>query len=191
MYAAFSTKRKKITFHQVLDVPNDDPPIIEPWHSNSEEEATQSDKVGDEGRTLTTNHQKEIAESPPQKGKKMEENISNDQQPHGTFTYNPKSHEQSTHEIAFSSHDLISAYCNGDDPLVIKAYIKGQSLWPLGVITLPLTIYDYSGRGSKTIVVDFMVVQAPSPYNAILGRPGMKKLRAIASTLHSLIKFPI
>ncbi|GKC94132.1 hypothetical protein Tco_1159574 [Tanacetum coccineum] len=52
-------------------------------------------------------------------------------------------------------------------------------------------MYDYRGRGSKTIAVEFMVVQALSPYNAILGRPGMKKLGAIASTLHALIKFPI
>ncbi|GJR53530.1 hypothetical protein Tco_1404051 [Tanacetum coccineum] len=149
---------------------------------------------------------------------------------------NQKSQEKPTHEIAFSSHDPIPSHCNGDDPLVIKAYIggtmihriyvdggssaeilydhcfqqlsatlketlqppttpligfAGQSLWPLGVITLPLTMYDYNGRGSKTIVVEFMVVQAPSPYNAILGRPGMKKLGAIASTIHALIKFPI
>ncbi|PWA39692.1 reverse transcriptase domain-containing protein [Artemisia annua] len=67
----------------------------------------------------------------------------------------------------------------------------GQPLWPLGVITLPLTMYDNNGGGSKTIVVDFLVVQAPSPYNAILGPPGMKKLGAIASTVHALLKFPI
>ncbi|GKD35338.1 reverse transcriptase domain-containing protein [Tanacetum coccineum] len=102
-----------------------------------------------------------------------------------------KNHEQQTHEIEFSSHDPIPAHCNGDDPLVIKADIGGQSLWSLGVITLPLTMYDYPGRGSKTIAVKFMVVQAQSPYNTILGRPGMKKLGAIASTLHALIKFPI
>ncbi|GKD39508.1 hypothetical protein Tco_1259715 [Tanacetum coccineum] len=36
-----------------------------------------------------------------------------------------------------------------------------------------------------------MVAQAPSPYNAILGRLRLKKLGAIASTLHALIKFPI
>jgi hypothetical protein len=36
-----------------------------------------------------------------------------------------------------------------------------------------------------------MVVRAPSPYNVILGRPGMRQLGAIASTIHSLIKFPI
>ncbi|GJT07492.1 hypothetical protein Tco_0841954 [Tanacetum coccineum] len=36
-----------------------------------------------------------------------------------------------------------------------------------------------------------MVVRAPSPYNIILGRPGMRQLGTIASTIHSLLKFLI
>ncbi|GJR53487.1 reverse transcriptase domain-containing protein [Tanacetum coccineum] len=36
----------------------------------------------------------------------------------------------------------------------------------------------------------FIVVRAPSPYNIILGRPGLKTLRAIPSTIHSMMKFP-
>lgn len=46
---------------------------------------------------------------------------------------------------------------------------EGQLLWPLGIITIPLTLFDYSGRGSKTVSADFMVVRAPSLYNVILG----------------------
>ncbi|PWA89450.1 reverse transcriptase domain-containing protein [Artemisia annua] len=80
-------------------------------------------------------------------------------------------------EIAFSSNDPMPE--------------NRQILWPLGVITLSLTMYDYSGRGSKTVMAEFMVVRAPSPYNVILGRPGMRQLGAIASTIHSLIKFPV
>ncbi|GKB58041.1 hypothetical protein Tco_0914227 [Tanacetum coccineum] len=86
----------------------------------------------------------------------------------GSSLMTQNNHGQQTHEIAFSSHDPIPAHCNRDDPLVIKSIYR-----------------------SKTIVVKFMVVQAPSPYNAILGRPRLKKLGAIASTLHALIKFPI
>lgn len=67
----------------------------------------------------------------------------------------------------------------------------GHLLWPLGVITLPLTMFDYRGRGNKTVTLEFMVVSAPSPYNVILGRPGIRKLGTVASTIHSLIKFPI
>nr|GEX42501.1 hypothetical protein [Tanacetum cinerariifolium] len=65
----------------------------------------------------------------------------------------------------------------------------GQISWPLGLITLPITIYEYCGHISQTIVVDFMIIRGPSPYNIILGRPGLMKLDAVASTLHSLMKF--
>ncbi|GJU96072.1 retrotransposon gag domain-containing protein [Tanacetum coccineum] len=67
----------------------------------------------------------------------------------------------------------------------------GQVLWPHGIITIPFTLFDYEGKGNKTITTDFMVVRAPSPYNIILGRPGMKQLGAITSTIHSRLKFPI
>ncbi|GJS45841.1 hypothetical protein Tco_0595962 [Tanacetum coccineum] len=51
---------------------------------------------------------------------------------------------------------------------------SGQVLWPLRVITAPFTFSDYIGKGSKTITMDFMIVRAPSPYNVILGQPGMR-----------------
>nr|XP_043633590.1 uncharacterized protein LOC122604790 [Erigeron canadensis] len=66
---------------------------------------------------------------------------------------------------------------------------SGQVSWPLGTISLPVTLYDYRGRMSKTIITDFMIIRAPSPYNIILGRPGMRQLGAVASPLHSIMKF--
>ncbi|GAV84266.1 hypothetical protein CFOL_v3_27710 [Cephalotus follicularis] len=36
----------------------------------------------------------------------------------------------------------------------------------------------------------FLVVDTPSPYNAIIGRPGLNLLEAIVSTKHLLMKFP-
>ncbi|GJZ85029.1 reverse transcriptase domain-containing protein [Tanacetum coccineum] len=36
----------------------------------------------------------------------------------------------------------------------------------------------------------FIMVRAPLPYNIILGRPGLKTMRAIPSTIHSMMKFP-
>ncbi|PWA70581.1 hypothetical protein CTI12_AA273710 [Artemisia annua] len=36
----------------------------------------------------------------------------------------------------------------------------------------------------------FAVIRSPSPYNVILGRSGIKRLRAIPSTIHSMMKFP-
>ncbi|GAV69027.1 hypothetical protein CFOL_v3_12528 [Cephalotus follicularis] len=36
----------------------------------------------------------------------------------------------------------------------------------------------------------FLVVDTPSPYNAIVGRPGLNLMEAIVSTRHLLVKFP-
>ncbi|GJX47678.1 reverse transcriptase domain-containing protein [Tanacetum coccineum] len=38
--------------------------------------------------------------------------------------------------------------------------------------------------------MEFAVVKSPSPYNALLSRTGMRSLGAVASTIHSMIKFP-
>ncbi|GJV64630.1 hypothetical protein Tco_1475458 [Tanacetum coccineum] len=46
------------------------------------------------------------------------------------------------------------------------------------------------GRLCMRTSMKFVVVRAPSPYNIILGRPGLKTLRAIPSTIHSMMKFP-
>nr|GEY80229.1 reverse transcriptase domain-containing protein [Tanacetum cinerariifolium] len=58
---------------------------------------------------------------------------------------------------------------------------------PLGKIELEVC-FD-SGGLSKRTSMKFIVVRAPSPYNIILGRPGLKILRAIPSTIHSMMKF--
>ena len=39
-------------------------------------------------------------------------------------------------------------------------------------------------------MVDFLVVNRPSAYNAIIGRPGLNKLKAATSTYHLMMKFP-
>lgn len=38
-------------------------------------------------------------------------------------------------------------------------------------------------------MTDFIVVKAPSPYNAILGRPTLNNLRVVMLTYHLKIKF--
>ena len=38
--------------------------------------------------------------------------------------------------------------------------------------------------------MDFLVIKAPSTYNAILDRPGLNALRAVVSTYHLKLKFP-
>ena len=42
----------------------------------------------------------------------------------------------------------------------------------------------------KEVEVNFVVVNALSPYTVILGRPWIHVMRAIPSTLHQKIKFP-
>ena len=44
--------------------------------------------------------------------------------------------------------------------------------------------------GSKVVEVDFIVVDAYSPYTAIVARPWLHALRAVSSTLHLKVKYP-
>ncbi|GJV87158.1 hypothetical protein Tco_1531096 [Tanacetum coccineum] len=60
--------------------------------------------------------------------------------------------------------------------------------YPLGVIDMEVTIEEY-GK-TRTVIMEFAVVKSPSPYNALLGRTRMRSLGAVASTIHSMIKFP-
>ncbi|GAV88359.1 hypothetical protein CFOL_v3_31782 [Cephalotus follicularis] len=39
------------------------------------------------------------------------------------------------------------------------------------------------------VEMTFLVVDTPSPYNAIVGRPGLNLLEAIVSTRHLVVKF--
>ena len=44
--------------------------------------------------------------------------------------------------------------------------------------------------GSETVEVDFIVVDAYSPYTAIVARPWLHTLRVVSFTLHQKIKYP-
>ncbi|XP_073017965.1 uncharacterized protein [Primulina eburnea] len=65
----------------------------------------------------------------------------------------------------------------------------GHTVYPRGEITLPLTMGAEELR--KTVMTVFTVVNAPTSYNIILGRPSMNALRAVASTYHQKLKFPV
>nr|GEX88909.1 reverse transcriptase domain-containing protein [Tanacetum cinerariifolium] len=41
----------------------------------------------------------------------------------------------------------------------------------------------------KTVMINFTVVRAISPYNVIFGRIGLRSVRAVSSTIHSMVKF--
>jgi hypothetical protein len=77
---------------------------------------------------------------------------------------------------------VISATC----PLVGFA---GEQVEPVGSIELPVTTGDY--LTTKTIMVKLLLIDRPSAYNVILGRTAPNNLKAITSTSHLKIKFPI
>ena len=59
---------------------------------------------------------------------------------------------------------------------------------PLGSIQLVLTLGDPPCQATTT--VRFLIVDAPSAYNMLLGRPTLNSIKAIPSTYHTVIKFP-
>ncbi|XP_073138233.1 uncharacterized protein [Henckelia pumila] len=65
----------------------------------------------------------------------------------------------------------------------------GHTIRPKGEVWLPITLG--SGDTKKTVMTLFTVVEAPSSYNIILGRPTLNAFRAVASAYHQKIKFPM
>ena len=61
---------------------------------------------------------------------------------------------------------------------------EGKMVILKGQIRLPMQ------TGFDVVKVDFIVVNAFSPYIAIIGRPWLYTLRAVFSTLHQKVKYP-
>ena len=55
---------------------------------------------------------------------------------------------------------------------------------PKGQIRLPMQ------ASSEVVEVDFIVVDAYSPYTAIIARPWLHALKAVSSTLNLKVKYP-
>ena len=73
----------------------------------------------------------------------------------------------------------------------INAHLRGFSgerVLPLGSIQMVLTLGDSPFQA--TTAVRFLIVDAPSAYNILLGRPSLNVVRAIPSAYHMVIKFP-
>ena len=65
---------------------------------------------------------------------------------------------------------------------------SGEKVLPLGSIQLVLTLGDPPWQA--TIMARFLIVDATSAYNMLLGRPSLNALKAIPSAYHMMIKFP-
>ena len=63
-----------------------------------------------------------------------------------------------------------------------------EKVLPLGSIELVLTLGDPPCQATTT--VRFLIVDAPSAYNVLLGRPSLNAIKAIPSSYHMVIKFP-
>ncbi|GJT04300.1 hypothetical protein Tco_0838762 [Tanacetum coccineum] len=74
-------------------------------------------------------------------------------------------------------------------PLTPLIGFSGQIIWPIGKIQLLVKIGDE--EHSTSAWMNFVVVRSPSPYNGIIRRPGVRKLQAILSTAHGMLKLPV
>ncbi|GJU28196.1 hypothetical protein Tco_1166817 [Tanacetum coccineum] len=66
---------------------------------------------------------------------------------------------------------------------------SGETIWPLGQISLLVKIGDE--EHSTSAWMNFMVIRSPSQHNGIIGRTGIRKIRAVPSTAHGMLKFPV
>ena len=81
---------------------------------------------------------------------------------------------------------------------------KGLGLKPKDLTTYSSPLVSFEGKmvvsrgqirlpvqtGSDMVEVDFIVVDAFSPYTAIMGRLWLHSLGAVSSTLHQKVKYP-
>ena len=65
---------------------------------------------------------------------------------------------------------------------------SGIKVLPLGSIQLVLTLGDPPCKATTT--ARFLIVDASSTYNMLLGRPSLNAIKAIPSAYHMMIKFP-
>ena len=59
----------------------------------------------------------------------------------------------------------------------------GETTYSLGSIELAVT------AGEIRKIVEFIVIDRPAPFNAILGRPWLYSMEAVPSTYHQCLKF--
>ena len=65
---------------------------------------------------------------------------------------------------------------------------SGEKVLPLGLIQLVLTLEDPPCQATTT--VRFLIVDAPSAYNVLLGRLSLNAIKVIPFAYHMVIKFP-
>ncbi|GAV59697.1 hypothetical protein CFOL_v3_03228, partial [Cephalotus follicularis] len=92
--------------------------------------------------------------------------------------------------ITFSEADYEGVRIPHDDPVAVTLLVE--------LFTMKRILID-SGSSADILYkhafdqlkITFLVVDTPSLYNAIIGRPGLNLMKAIVSTRHLLMKFPM
>ncbi|GKC14062.1 hypothetical protein Tco_1010844 [Tanacetum coccineum] len=85
--------------------------------------------------------------------------------------------------FAYGSKITFPPLANSDGtegPLVIEAEIGGHMIHRMYI----------DGDHCTKAWMDFMIVISVSPYNGIIGRPGIREIQAVPSTAHRMLKFP-
>ncbi|GJT17813.1 reverse transcriptase domain-containing protein [Tanacetum coccineum] len=84
-----------------------------------------------------------------------------------------------------------------EGPMIIEAEIGDQCIHCMCVdggsaseILANTMVRIGDEEHSTSAWMNFMVVRSPSPYNGIIGRPGVRKLQVVPSTAHGMLKLP-
>ncbi|GAV90092.1 hypothetical protein CFOL_v3_33501 [Cephalotus follicularis] len=70
----------------------------------------------------------------------------------------------------------------------LLAGFAGEMVHPLG--SIDLSVVAGTAPRQTQLQMIFLVVDTPSPYNSIIGRPKLNLMEAIVSMRHLLVKFP-
>ena len=97
---------------------------------------------------------------------------------------------------------LVDTGCSAN--IIYKSTLERMEIDLCAVTERPSPIFGLSGNatmtlgsidlvvkaGSVTKVTEFLVIDRPTSYNAIVGTPWLNSMRAIPSTFHLCLKFP-
>ena len=72
-----------------------------------------------------------------------------------------------------------------DSPFVS---FSGDTVYPKGIVTLTVTVGTYPKQLTRQL--NFLVVDCPSSYNVIIGRPTLNRWKLATSTYFLKVKFP-
>ncbi|GAV84247.1 hypothetical protein CFOL_v3_27691, partial [Cephalotus follicularis] len=95
--------------------------------------------------------------------------------------------------ISFSEADYEGVRLPHDDPVVVTLLVELFTMKRILIDNGSSADILYKHAFDQLMIpveMTFLVVDTPSPYNAIIGRPGLNLLEAIVSTRHLLMKFP-